>query len=258
MLHRLPSRHVLRGLGNLLANETRAWWSTRRWLVHAAVWVVIINGFTGLLAWAETRDGIARAEVYAEAIQTFCIVGGIAGALGVVATVQGAVVGEKQSGTAAWLMSKPASRNAFVLAKLLAHGGAFLVLALMVPALVLCLQSLVGGRRLPLLMPLVGGLAVLALHLGFYLTLTIMLGAVLDSRGPIVGIGVGLIIAGQSLPNLLPQLSTFFPWRLPWAAGGLVRGEAVSLEAFIAIGVTAAWTVLFVAVALWRFAREEL
>ena len=69
--------------------------------------------------------------------------------------------------------------------------------------------------------------------------------------------GVALIIAGQSLPNLVPQLSPFFPWRLPWAAGGLVLGEAVPLEAFVAIGVTAAWTVLFAVVALWRFAREE-
>ena len=102
-----------------------------------------------------------------------------------------------------------------------------------------------------------GGLAVLTLRLLFYLALTIMLGTVLRSRGPIVGISVGLIIAGQSLPNLLPQLSTFFPWRLPWAAGGMVLGEAVSMEAFVAIGVTTAWMVLFVAVALWRFAREE-
>ena len=69
--------------------------------------------------------------------------------------------------------------------------------------------------------------------------------------------GVALIIAGQSLPNLVPQLSTFFPWRLPWAAGGLVLGEAVSQEASVAIGVTAAWMVLFVAVAVWRFEHEE-
>ena len=43
----------------------------------------------GLLAWAEGRDGIAPADVYVEAVQTFVISGGNAAALGVVATTQG-------------------------------------------------------------------------------------------------------------------------------------------------------------------------
>jgi ABC-2 type transport system permease protein len=257
MLQRVAPGRALRGFGNLLGNETRAWWGTRKWLVHLVIWIAIINGFTGLIAWAEGQDGEAASEVYSEAVQVFFIIGGIAAALGVVSTTQGAIVGEKQLGTAAWIMSKPVSRSAFVLAKLLAHAGAFLVLAVAIPALVFCIQSLIAGWGLPPLVPFAGGLAVLALHLLFYLALTIMLGTVFSARGPIVGIGVGLIIAGQLLPNLLPQLSTFFPWRLPWAAGGLVLGEVVSREAFVAMGMTAAWTGLFVGVALWRFAREE-
>jgi ABC-2 type transport system permease protein len=257
MLQRVAPRRALRGFGNLLQNETRAWWGTRKWLVHLVLWVAIINGFSGLIAWAESGDGKSAIDVYGEAVQVFFILGGMAAAIGVVSTTQGAIVGEKQLGTAAWIMSKPASRSAFVLAKLVAHASAFLVLALALPALVFCLESLVAGRALPPLVPFAGSLAVMGLHLLFYLALTIMLGTVFSSRGPIVGIGVGLIIAEQSLPNLVPQLSTLFPALLPWAASGLVLGEAVPAEAFVAIGVTAAWTVLFVAVALWCFAREE-
>ena len=257
ILQRITPGRALRGFGNLLGNETRVWWGTRKWVVHLLIWIAIINGFAGLIGWAEGQDGEAASEVYSEAVQVFFIIGGIATALGVVSTTQGAIVGEKQLGTAAWILSKPASRSAFVLAKLLAHAVAFVVLAIALPAMIFCIQSLVAGWGLPPLTRFAGGLAVLTLHLLFYLALTVMLGTVFSSRGPIVGIGVGLITAGQSLPNLVPQLSTFFPWRLPWAAGGLVLGEAVSLEAFIAIGVTAAWTVLFVVVALWRFAREE-
>lgn len=256
-LDRMAPRRALRGFGNLLGNEMRAWWGTRKWLVHLVIWIAIINGFAGLIAWAEGQDGETAGEVYSEAVQVLFIIGGITAALGVVSTTQGAIVGEKQLGTAAWLMSKPVSRSAFVLAKLLAHASAFVVLAIALPAMVFCIQSLVAGWGLPPLARFAGGLAVLTLHLLFYLTLTVMLGTMFSSRGPIVGIGVGLIIAGQSLPNLLPQLSMFFPWRLPWAAGGLVLGEVVPLDAFVAIGVTTAWTVLFVAVGLWRFAREE-
>lgn len=257
MLQRVAPRRALRGFGNLLQNETRTWWGTRKWLVHLVLWIVIINGFAGLIAWAESGDGKSTVEVYGEAVQVFFILGGMAAAIGVVSTTQGAIVGEKQLGTAAWIMSKPASRSAFVLAKLVAHAGAFLVLALVIPAMGFCIQSLVAGRALPPPVPFAGSLAVMALHLLFYLALTVMLGTLVSSRGPIVGIGVGLIIVEQSLPNLVPQLSTLLPAQLPWAAAGLVLGEAVSLEAVVAIGVAAAWTVLFVLVALWRFSREE-
>ncbi len=135
MLQRVAPRRILRGFGNLLQNETRAWWGTRKWLVHLLIWIAIINGFAGLIAWAEGQDGEAASEVYSEAVQVFFIIGGIAAALGVVSTTQGAIVGEKQLGTAAWIMSKPVSRSAFVLAKLLAHAGAFLVLAIALPVL---------------------------------------------------------------------------------------------------------------------------
>ena len=254
---RVAPRRILRGFGNLLHNEQRAWWGTRKWLVHLVIWAAIINGFVGLIAWAEGRAGRPAADVYAEMVQLFFIVGAMAAALGVVSTTQGAIVGEKQLGTAAWIMSKPASRSAFVLAKLVAHAGAFLILTIAIPAVVFYVQNLAAGRAVPPLVPYAGGLGLLALHLLFYLALTVMLGTVLSSRGPIVGVGVGLIIAGQPLPKLVPQLSMFFPWQLPWAAAGLVLGEQLAMEACIAIGVTAAWTMLFVTVACWRFAREE-
>jgi ABC-2 type transport system permease protein len=256
-LQRVAPRRTLRGFANLLRNENRAWWGTRKWWVHLLLWGVIINGFTGLIVWAEGSEGAAAIELYAEAVQSFFIIGGIAAAIGVVTTTQGAIVGEKQLGTAAWILSKPASRSAFVLAKLVAHAGAFLVLAIGMPAVLLWVQAMrLGGPLLPLV-PFLVGLAVLALHLLFYLALTLMLGTLFSARGPIAGLGVGLVIAGQSVPHLLPQVRPFFPWQLPSAAAGLVLGEPLLGEAFVALGATAVWTALFVAVALWRFAHEE-
>ena len=169
MLQRVTPRRALRGFGNLLQNETRAWWGTRKWLVHLVIWIAIINGFVGLVAWAEGQDGKSATAIYSEAVLVFFIISGTAAALGVVSTTQGAIVGEKQLGTATWIMSKPASRSAFVLAKLLAHAGAFLVLAVGLPALVFCIHSLVAGWGLPPLGPFVGGVALLTLHLLFYL-----------------------------------------------------------------------------------------
>ena len=56
--------------------------------------------------------------------------------IGVIVTVQGAIVGEKELGTAAWVISKPVSRASFIVAKLVGHGVGFLVTALVVPAVV--------------------------------------------------------------------------------------------------------------------------
>jgi ABC-2 type transport system permease protein len=250
-------RRTLRGFANLLLNETRGWWGTRKWLVHLVIWVAIINGFAGLIAWAEGRDGKTATEVYGEAVQVFFILGGMAAALGVVSTRQGAIVGEKQLGTAAWIMSKPASRGAFVLAKLVAHASAFIILAVGIPAVVFCVQNLVAGRAMPPLVPFAAGLAVVTLHLVFYLALTLMLGTLLGARAPIAGIGIGFLFVGQLVPNLLPQVGTIFPWQLPQVAAAVLLGQPLPAQAFVAMGATAVWTMLFVAVALWRFAREE-
>src|SRR5215210_4876668 len=99
-LARVAPRRALRGFGNLLQNEARTWWGTRKWLVHLVIWVAIINGFAGMIGWAEGREGRPAIEVYGEAVQVFFILGGLAAALGVVSTIQGSVVGEKQLGTA--------------------------------------------------------------------------------------------------------------------------------------------------------------
>ena len=257
MLQRVAPRRVLCGFANLLQNEHRAWWGTRKWLVHLVIWAVIINGFAGMIGWAEGRDGKTAADVYGAAIQVFFILGGMAAALGVVSTTQGAIVSEKQLGTAAWIMSKPATRSAFLLAKLVAHAGAFLVLAVAIPTVVFYVQSLLAGRGMPPLLPFAGGLALMVLHLVFYLALTLMLGTLFSVRGPITGIGIGFLFAGQLAPNLLPQLGTIFPWQLPQAAAGLVLEQPLPAQAFVAMGATAMWIVLFITVALWRFGREE-
>ncbi len=37
------------GLGNLLRKENHAWWATRRCVVQAVLWTVIVNGMTAAM-----------------------------------------------------------------------------------------------------------------------------------------------------------------------------------------------------------------
>ncbi len=109
---------------------------------------------------------------------------------------------------------------------------------------------------------LLAGLGLITLLLMFYLSLTLMLGTLFRSRGPVIGIPMVLVF-GNQLAGLLPWLKMVMPWNLvmdlgpdqPALAVMLVQGQALPTVTPI-IG-TAVLTVVFIAVALWRFEREE-
>jgi ABC-2 type transport system permease protein len=102
----------------------------------------------------------------------------------------------------------------------------------------------------------------------FYLTLALMLATIFHGRGPVLGISVLVLMSGLMIfsYNLVlehaPWLVAVLPWKL------LADFESARpLAAFVALGQplptvtpiigTAVWCVLFVAVAIWRFRREE-
>ena len=122
-----------------------------------------------------------------------------------VTTAQGAIVGEKQLGTAAWILSKPVSRSAFVLAKFLAYAVSFVILALLLPSAIFYGQSLLLAGRAPELAPFLAAVGIVVIHTLFYLALTLLLGTLFNTRGPISGVAMGVLFAGFLPPNLLPQ-----------------------------------------------------
>jgi ABC-2 type transport system permease protein len=248
-------RAWLGGFGNMLRKELGQWWGTRMWWVQTLIWVSILNGISTIVALTEALVLESKLQ---EVMQTFlpmCV--GVL-AIGTVIVVQGAVVGEKQMGTAAWVMSKPASRSAFILAKIVAYALGFWVTGILIP----CTIFLLTMRFLipvPIqLIPFLEGLGLAALTQLFYLALTIMLGTFFNSRGPIAGIGIGLILAGLLLKSFVPmQIMILTPWPLPEIAGGLALGQSMPPIWPVPIVTTALWTVVMIIVALWRFGREE-
>ena len=66
------------------------------------------------------------------------------------------------------------------------------------------------------------------------------------------------MFAGALLPNFLPEsVAMLTPWNLSRVAVGLAQGVTMPASWPTPIIATALWAALFVAVALWRFAREE-
>lgn len=247
------------GLANLLRKELGQWWGTKMWWVQLLIWLVIVNGITTIVmidnAGASDMTPVAQLQ---DVIQTFLLMGATVISIGIVTTVQGSIVGEKQLGTAAWVMSKPASRPAFILAKAVAYGLGFGITAVLVPTTIFIVETRLLVP-LPLsLLPFLAGVCLLALSLFFYLMLILMLGTFFNSRGPITGIGVGLILAGLFFKGMFPPaVTSITPWLLPDISTTVALGMPLPDNWLMPIVVAGGWIGVFTAVALWRFAREE-
>lgn len=251
----VKERGMLGGFGNMLRKELGQWWGTRTWWVQILIWVLILNGISTIVAMT---DSMAPAELLAEVVQTFLALGIAAVGMGTVITVQGAIVGEKQLGTAAWVISKPASRAAFILAKTLAYASGYWITAIIIPAIILII---VIRQLIPVPLataPFLFGLGLMALGQLFYLTLTLMLGTFFSSRGPVTGIGIAFIMTGLMLDSFIPfQVLIVTPWPLADIAGGLTLGSDLPSVWPVPIIATSIWIVVMTALALWRFGREE-
>jgi ABC-2 type transport system permease protein len=246
------------GFTNFLRKENGTWWRTRKWWVQSLVWFFILNGLVVLFLWVIPLDDPTGAPTTREAYEMFFQLLPIA-ALGVLILMQGVIVYEKQSGTAAWIMSNPISRAAFILAKLVAHTLAiFAIILLLQSALAYGQFALKEGELMPIL-PFLAGLGISALHLLFYITLSLMLGTLFNGRGPVIAIPIAFLI----LQDVLLELSmAYFPWLAPFLPTNLVNLATVaafgrSLPTVIPILATAGYTVLFTLLAILRFSREE-
>jgi len=243
------------GLGNLVRKELGQWWGTRMWWIQLLVWMVILNGVTTVIMLDSEVDVAARLD---EAIQTFLLVGATAIGIGVVLTVQGAIVGEKELGTAAGVVSKPVSRASFVLAKLVAYTVGFFVTALLVPAVIFAIEAAVLVSVPVSYGSFAVGLGVLALAVFFYIALTLAMGTLFESRGPVAGIGIALLLVGLFLNGMLPQpVVLVMPWLLGDIASAVALGSTLPSNWPVPIIATAVMSVVFVALAVRSFGREE-
>lgn len=245
------------GFGNLLRKEWRSWWGTRRWAVHLLLWLLIETGFV-LMISLEQRHETTAARGLSEGLQIFFQAGGFFALIGAVLVSQGAVVGERQGGTAAWVLTKPTTRPAFLLSKFVAITSTFLLLSLLIPALGVLLVFQGVWHTQPVAPHFWEALAIQALHQTFYIAFTLMLGTFFDSRGPVGGLALGFWIAGNIVPNFVPQWVTLAtPWPLQRAAAAVAEWQPVGFPIWVPAAATAGAAVLALALGIWRFNREE-
>lgn len=251
-----------RGLANLMANEFGRWWKSSLWLVQSLIWVGIVGFLLAGIIWG----GGDRAFDPAEGVMIYSLFGGIFPVIAIVIIMQDVLVGEKQEGTAAWILSKPVSRPAFILAKLAANTVGMLVTMVLFPGIAAFTLISIGSGQMLNPVNFLAGMGILAVIQFFFLTLVLMLGTLFNSRGPVIGLGLALAFGQQYLIGLAPQvLQYILPWYLAVPNNNSMDGS--SIAAALILGNTPSSivpvitilleSILFVVIAIWRFQKEE-
>ena len=249
----------LSGLPNMLRKENGNWWNTRRWLIQSVVWTLLLNGLHMMVLYLSGQESsIPMRDSFASLPIFFTLMGAMT-PFGVMILTQGAIVEEKKSGTAEWVLSAPLSREAFVFSKLVVNMLWIFGVLVLLQGVVYEFVLMAFGMDIISVGSLMQGLLLHGFHLLFWLTLTLMLGTFFKGRGAVIGIPVLLLAFQDLIADLgriyLPGLKLWLPGRITEIAAQTTLGGPVSsIVPLLAIGLQ---IVIFTIVAFWRFKREE-
>ena len=252
-----------RGLDNFLRSELAGWFGTRTWLTQLLIWCGIIDGIM-LMTMLSMRKEAGMAEALNIGAMLYTLFTGMFAAVGVIIIMQDAIVGEKQSGTAAWVLSKPVSREAFVVTKLTGNLAGILAMIILAPGLIayVLLSQLGAGEWLPFL-PFLAAMGCLAVALIFFQTLTLMLGTLFNNRGAVIGLGLAFLFGQQFLIQIVPALYEMLPVGIylpvegseTTLASALILGQPV--PSFAPVLWCVGFSILFTLIGVWKFQKTE-
>jgi ABC-2 type transport system permease protein len=253
-----------RGLGNLLRGEWSLWFNSARWWQHLIVWFLVINGMMGLMVFA-TAEAAKNGSEGPPLLYMYGWFGAMFGAIGVMIIMQRVLVREKQQGTAAWVLSKPVTRTAFIVSRLVVNSIAVLLTSVIVPSaifyLTLGLFSDIGWVA-----PLgyAAGLLMFLLHTFYWVALVLMMGTLVESSSAVIAVPMAVFFGfwfGPSLVSPLVHISPLLltvspaPDQFNSLAGSFMTGAPVF--SWLPLISTIFSCVAFIAVAIWRFNRQE-
>jgi ABC-2 type transport system permease protein len=251
------------GFAILLRKELLEQWRTRRLPVVAVVFLTfgiaspllarylpeIVKSLGGAGFEIKIPEPTAR-----DAIDQFLKNLGQAGVLTAILLAMGSVANEKERGTAAFVLSKPASRAAFLVSKVVAIGATLLIS--------LALASAAAYLYTAILFPAPGALGwigmtlLLLLSLLGYTALTLLGSTLTRSSVAAAGIGVGGLV-GLALISALPNVARYTPGGLSGPGAALAAGADAG-ELIGPVVANAGLVVGLVVVAWLAFRRQEL
>ena len=252
------------GLRNMVKKENSIWLRKGKWFVQSIIWSIAITGtVTFIMYLITTLPAAVKPEVInnygmgAAALQFFFNISGFVSVIAVIILTHDMIISERESGTAEWILSKPLSRKAFVISKLItAVVWISAILVVLQGALLLLIAQIFGGAVD--FIPFMKGLSLIWLICFFYITMVIFLGTLTTSRGAVFGISFFFFLLGSIVPLLFPKTYYLTPWKLSDIAFSAALSISWSPKALLPIVLTVIWSGLFIAGSLWKIERMEI
>jgi ABC-2 type transport system permease protein len=261
---RVEEKGWRRGLGNLLQGEYSAWFKSSRWWKHLILWFAIINVMMVIMIIAAAKAATEGGEG-PPILFMYGIFGGMFVAFGVMIIMQRVLVKEKSSGTAAWVLSKPVTRTAFVVSRLAVNSIAILLTSVIVPGVILYITlGLLSDYGWLSPSGFAAGLAMVSLHTFYWIALVLMMGTLTESSGAVMAVPMVLYFVFWYGPSLIPAMTYISPLLLTFSPApeqmsalsvAFMSGEPVF--SWLPLVSTVISCVIFIAVAIWRFNRQE-
>jgi ABC-2 type transport system permease protein len=218
------------GFGLMLGKEAREQVRTMRLVVVVAIFAIF--GLVSPVVARYTREiveavgggqfgGMIPAPTVADAVIQLTKNVGQFGAVIAILLSMGAVATEKERGTAAFVLTKPVTRPAFLVAKVVAI-GALLALASAVAGALAWVYTAILFEPLPVA-GFAAAVGLVWLSLAVFAALTFLASVVAPSALVAGGIGLGLVFVAGFL-SALPQVGAWMPTSLWGAADQLGVG----------------------------------
>jgi ABC-2 type transport system permease protein len=188
--------------------------------------------------------------------------GGMFVAFGVMIIMQRVLISEKNSGTAAWVLSKPVTRTAFVVSRLVVNSIAILLTSVIVPGVIFYI-TLGLFSDFGWLSPSVSA-ALAVPHTFYWIALVLMMGTLVESSGVVIGVPMALFFFFWMGTGMVPALIYISPLLLTFSPApeqmnalsvSFMIGEPVF--SWLPLISTIVFCFIFIAVAIRRFNRQE-
>lgn len=229
------------GFSIMMKKELQSWFGSKAWWQQALLWSAMLAMF-GTLGIQDTSLGLG----------IFYMMATIFPSIPTIIIAHENILEEKRSGSAAWVLSKPVSRESFLLPKFLGLGIGFSISMIFIPGIVVYLIFIAAGLAPNLLMFLLS-LIPLALWQVFLAFLTLCMGTFFSSPGPVMAVPFPFMFVGINLGQS-ELIGPYGPWGLFRISMSLVDGTYYPFTPLIATFIILAVLLL---VSIWRFKKHE-
>jgi len=256
MIPRTNTKPWHAGMKNLITRELFHERSRMYWIQQLLVWALFTNGMIALIL-ALPPDLIEGMEaMYLVSLGASYSILALLMVIFIPILLQGTVIDDKVSGTAAWILSKPVSKKAYLLSKLTASILSIVVVSVVINGAIT--YGVFSAFGYTLNIPgFVMNLGLTSIVVVYFICLTIMLGTFTTSRGKVLAVAVVWGLGAQLIARYFPLILFLIPYSLPVLGIGFITGTSVAglevmlLSACVQIAI-------FTIIALFVYDRTEL